>query len=205
METRMTTNSNGPLSRAKKLRATTQEAHEALDSGIMVSGAFRSVAGYGDFARIQHAFHRDIVAVYTDPAVQALIPRLATRCRLPLVEADLADLGLEPLPQDAISPFQPGRVDPATALGWLYVAEGSNMGAALLRKEVAKLGLSDTHGASHLAPAPEGPAAFWRDFTAALDAVVLSDAEEARAAAGANAAFARVRALADNVLGKATA
>ncbi|WP_204320942.1 biliverdin-producing heme oxygenase, partial [Enterobacter hormaechei] len=57
--------------------------------------------------------------------------------------------------------------------------------------------LSDTHGARHLAPAPEGPAAHWRTFTAALDAVTLSDAEEAQVVAGAKAAFAQVQRHAD--------
>ncbi|NWM49713.1 biliverdin-producing heme oxygenase, partial [Escherichia coli] len=89
---------------------------------------------------------------------------------------DLADLG-RGLPATEHPAFIPGAVKIPAALGWLYVAEGSSMGAALLRKAAAKLDLSDTHGARHLAPAPEGPAAHWRTFTAALDAVTLSDAE----------------------------
>ncbi|WP_448538289.1 biliverdin-producing heme oxygenase [Sphingobium yanoikuyae] len=71
------------------------------------------------------------------------------------------------------------------------------MGAALLRKEVAKIGLSDSFGARHLAPAPEGPAAHWRAFTAALDAVEIAEADEPRTGQGANAAFLRVQTLID--------
>ncbi|MBL7396063.1 biliverdin-producing heme oxygenase, partial [Escherichia coli] len=37
----------------------------------------------------------------------------------------------------------------------------------------------------------------WRTFTAALDAVTLSDAEEAQVVAGAKAAFAQVQRHAD--------
>jgi len=187
------------LPRSQRLKQATREVHDGLDSSIMDAGLFESLAGYVRFVAMQRRFHRDIDALYADPAMLALLPGLAERRRLPLIEADLADLGLGEA--EAGAPvFVAGQVDPATALGWLYVAEGSNMGAALLRKAAAKLGLSDTHGARHLAPAEEGPAAHWRSFTAALDAIELDAAEEARVAEGARAAFARVQRHADSVL-----
>jgi heme oxygenase len=66
----------------------------------------------------------------------------------------------------------------------------------VLRKLVARIGLSDTFGARHLAPAQEGPAAHWRAFVEVLDALPLSPEEETQAIAGARAAFAHVAALA---------
>lgn len=183
-------------SRAKRLKQLTHEVHETLDRSIMAAASFDTLPGYVRFVGVQYRFHRDIAAIYADPALSTLLPGLATRCRLELIEADLADLG-RPLPATGHPAFTPGAVRTPAALGWLYVAEGSNMGAALLRKAAAKLGLSDTHGARHLAPAPEGPAAHWRSFTTALDAVTLSDAEEAQAVAGAKAAFAQVQRHAD--------
>lgn len=187
------------LPRSQRLKQATREVHDGLDRSIMDAGLFESLAGYVRFVAMQRRFHRDIDALYADPAMRALLPGLADRRRLPLIEADLADLGLGEAEADAPA-FAAGQVDLATALGWLYVAEGSNMGAALLRKAAAKLGLSDTHGARHLAPAPEGPAAQWRSFTAALDAIPLDEAAEARAVEGAKAAFARVQRHADSVL-----
>lgn len=180
-----------PLS--KRLKALTHETHEKLDGSIMSAASFSDLEGYGRFVEVQYLFHRDIAALYGEAGLQAVLPGLAERQRVELIGADLTDLGRE-LPQSGATPtFVAGEVDVPTALGWLYVAEGSNMGAALLRKEAAKLGLSDSHGAQHLAPAAEGPAAHWRAFTTALDAAVLSDDEEARAVAGAEAAFARVQ------------
>ena len=189
-------------SRAKRLKASTHETHDRLDTSIMAAASFASVEGYGRFVTVQYLFHRDIDALYDDAILQALLPGLTERRRLPLIAADLTDLGL-PLPEDdAPLAFPQGdAVDIPAALGWLYVAEGSNMGAALLRKEASKIGLSDEHGARHLAPAAEGPAAHWRAFTAALDAVDLTADEEARAAIGANAAFSRVQALVDARIG----
>lgn len=182
---------DAPLS--KRLKALTHETHEKLDGSIMAAASFSDLEGYGRFVEVQYLFHRDIAVFYGEAGLQAVLPGLAERQRDGLIAADLADLGRDLPESDAPAAFSAGAVDVPTALGWLYVAEGSNMGAALLRKEAAKLGLSDSHGAQHLAPAPEGPAAHWRSFTGALDAAGLSAEEEARAVAGAEAAFARVQ------------
>lgn len=189
------------LPRSRRLKALTHEIHDRLDKSIMEASSFDSLEGYGRFAGVQWTFHRDIDALYDDAGLITLLPGLADRRRMALIAADLADLG-RALPLVETPPvFPPDQsADSATALGWLYVAEGSNLGAALLRKEAAKLGLSDSHGARHLAPSGGGPAAHWRVFTAALDAAVLSPEEEDRAVAGANAAFARVQALANAAL-----
>lgn len=188
-------------SRAKRLKARTRETHDRLDNRIMEAASFDSVEGYAHFAAVQHRFHRDIDALYDDKQLRALLPDLDTRRRLALIQADLADIG-----HGAVEPGEPplfsgGTVDVPTALGWLYVAEGSNLGAALLRKEATKLGLSDSFGARHLAPASEGPAMHWRIFTAALDAPTLTPEEERRVVAGAEAAFRRVQLYCDAQFG----
>ncbi|WP_312688116.1 biliverdin-producing heme oxygenase [Brevundimonas nasdae] len=189
------------LPRSKRLKALTHEVHDRLDKSIMEASSFDSLEGYGRFAGVQWTFHRDIDALYDDAALIALLPGLAERRRMALIATDLADLGRATPGVETAPVFQRDQpADVATALGWLYVAEGSNLGAALLRKEAAKLGLSDSHGARHLAPSGGGPAAHWRVFTAALDAAVLTPDEEARAVAGAKAAFARVQALANAAL-----
>lgn len=189
-------------SRAKRLKALTHETHDQLDKSIMSAASFASVENYGRFVTVQYLFHRDIDALYGNAVLQALLPGLAERRRLPLIAADLTDLAL-PLPDDGrpLVFAQDEALDVPAALGWLYVAEGSNMGAALLRKEVSKIGLSDEHGARHLAPAAEGPAVHWRAFIAALDAAELTTEDEAGVVAGANAAFARVQALVDARIG----
>jgi heme oxygenase (biliverdin-IX-beta and delta-forming) len=187
---------DSPLS--ARLKKETHATHDRLDRSIMEAASFSSLDGYRRFLRVQCAFHQDIDALYADPGLQALLPGLVERRRLPLIEADLADLGEGAFAPAALNQRIP---DLATALGWLYVAEGSNLGAALLRKEAARLGLSDMRGARHLAPAAEGPAVHWRRFKAALDTASLTDAEVDRAIGGANAAFARVQALLDAELG----
>lgn len=150
--------------------------------------------------QVQHGFHRDIDALYDDARLNALLPDLKGRRRLGEIGRDLDDLGLAAPAYDAAPVFGAGEtVDLAVALGWLYVAEGSNLGAAFLLKEALKLGLTEEFGARHLAGAPEGRGLHWRTFTAALDNVALSDQGDARVVTGAQAAFRRVRGLVDTV------
>lgn len=191
--------------RSKALREATSTAHARLDHRIMAAEPFKNREGYGRFVLALHAFHRDIDALYTDTVLARLLPDLAQRRRLPFIIRDLADLGVE-LPTHDAAPVFPANVtaDAPTALGWLYVAEGSNLGAAFLLKEAAKLDLSETFGARHLAGAPEGRGRQWKTFTAALDAVLLSGEEEARVIAEAETAFARVYGLVEVLLPIAT-
>ncbi|MBI1683157.1 biliverdin-producing heme oxygenase [Caulobacter hibisci] len=184
--------------RAKRLKAGTTDTHERLDKTIMAGRPFESRERYGRFLEVQLRFHRDIDALYQRSELAARLPDLEGRRRLAAIEADRADLGLPALtdlPPPAFAADQ--APDLATALGWLYVAEGSNLGAAFLFKAAAKLGLDETLGARHLAGHPDGRAAHWRQFTAALDAADLDTAGEARAIAGAKAAFSRVQAYVD--------
>lgn len=180
-----------------RLKAATAPTHESLDKRIMSAGAFDSRERYGLFVQMQHAFHRDIDALYDNPVLDRLLPDLQGRRRFGQIGQDLADLGLAPLQLE--KPIFGADADIPAALGWLYVAEGSNLGAAFLIKEAEKLGLSEAFGARHLAGHPEGRGKHWRTYTAALDAIELTDEEDARVIAGAEAAFRRVHALADRV------
>lgn len=187
-------------SRAKTLKAETREAHERLDGSIMAGRPFESQERYALFLAVQHGFHRDIDALYANPTLDGLLPDLAGRRRFGDIEQDFADLGITP-PEPAEAPAFGDTADIPTALGWLYVAEGSNMGAAFLIKAAGKIGLSEDFGARHLAGAPEGRGLHWRTFTEALDALELDDAGEARMIEGARAAFTRVQGLVTHTFG----
>lgn len=187
-------------SRAKRLKARTNATHDRLDNRIMAGRPFESRERYGRFVAVQHAFHRDIDALYFNSQLDRLLPDLAGRRRLGSIEQDMVDLGIAPLA--GMGPVAFGAdLDLPTALGWLYVAEGSNLGAAFLLKEAIKLGLSEDFGARHLAGHPDGRGLHWRTFTAALDAIPLDVAQEYRLVAGATTSFERVHALVDTAFG----
>lgn len=178
--------------RSRRLKAATHAVHDVLDKSIMAGNIFASREQFAKFMRVQYRFHRDLDALYANPSLAALIPDLAGRRRLPKIASDLADLG-QPLPAE-----QPGKLNGdtslPTALGWLYVVEGSNMGGAILFKMAReKLGLDQNHGVSHLAAHPDGVARHWREFTAALDGVQLTPEQEDEAVQGAESAFLAVQ------------
>ena len=183
------------LTRTARLRAHTNPLHERLDTRIMACRPFEDRKRYGLFLRVQHPFMQQVESAYRDASINALIPGLSDRARLVLIEQDLADLALSPTSEahDRQSLALP------EALGWLYVAEGSNLGAAFLLKMALKLGLSETFGARHLAGHPEGRGLSWRRFTDDFNAIALSDAEEERADRAAADAFRFVQMRVDTV------
>lgn len=150
---------------------------------------------YARLLTIHRDFHALIAPLYVAPSLATLIPDLAARARLSAVEQDAADLHVPLAPPPPPRFAAKAAPDRGTAIGWLYVAEGSSLGAALLLKAAMTLGLGPTFGARHLAGHAEGRARHWRSFTGAIDAVVLSPDEEERAEAGACEAFDTVAAL----------
>lgn len=201
----MTTITQPPLeaSRARRLKAATSETHERLDQRIMAEEPFASLENYGRFLAVQYRFHRDIDALYADERLRTLLPDLAERRRFDQIAQDVADLGI-PLPEaGGAARFAAADADLPTALGWLYVAEGSNLGAAFLFKMARALGLDENRGARHLAGHPDGRAQHWRSFTGALDAVTMDEAGETQLADGARAAFRRVHELVQNAYPRA--
>lgn len=175
------------------LRSASHARHGMLDRRIMAAKPFSSRERYAQFLRVQYRFHRDVAALFDHPEFNCLLPGLAGRQRLNAVILDLSDLG-EALPQNLDEPvFAPGAaLDLAMALGWLYVEEGSNLGAAFLLKAAATLELNVDFGARHLAPHAQGRAPSWKAFSAQLDAVPLDHAARERAAEAAQAAFLTV-------------
>ncbi len=177
-------------SRSLRLKAATRDSHGALDKRIMAGDIFADRSNFARFLRVQYRFHRSIDALYANPALDALLPDLGERRRLKQVSRDLQDLE-QTLPGADIAAL-PADLPLPAALGWLYVAEGSNLGGTILYKMAAKLGLDRDFGARHLAAHPDGAARHWREFTAALDAVPLSAEQEQQVIDAADAAFRSV-------------
>lgn len=181
-----------PLTRAERLKQETHALHERLDTSIAGEEPFATRERYAAFVEIQYRFYAAIEPLYRDARLGALIPGLDQRSRLAAARSDLADLGRS-APEVA-----PLEIPAGEGLGWLYVAEGSTLGAAFLLKAVEAIGLSETHGARHLAAAPEGRGRHWRDFKEALNAAPIED--DGHVIAGANAAFAHVQELVGRVM-----
>jgi heme oxygenase len=174
--------------RHQRLSIATDALHEHLHTVVAGIAPFESRENFGRFAAAQYQFQREIEGLYQRPALQALLPELPARSRRSAAEADLADLGVA-LPQPDLQ--RTASISDAEAIGWIYVSEGSTLGAAMLFKKAQQLGLGESFGARHLAASPEGRARHWKQFVGALDALDLADESDAELLAGGVAAFRR--------------
>ena len=178
--------------RSQRLNQITHEPHTKLDALVKAHAPFETQANFDRFVVAQYLFQSELVALYNDPELIKLVPDLAERCRADAAKLDLADLDTEVPAPVAGAVQNPSK---AEALGWLFVSEGSKLGAAFLIKRAVGLGLSETFGARHLGEPAGGRAEGWKRFTRTLDSLELSAEEEAAAEKGAVDAFVRFTVL----------
>lgn len=187
------------MTRAENLKTETHAMHEVLDHYIMAFNPFSNAEKYAAFLKMQYAFHRDVGTLFNDNKLNQLLPGLSERIRLHQVEQDLKDLDQE-IPVIDHQPQFAQSIDLPTALGWLYVEEGSNLGAAFLYKAAAKLNFDSNHGARHLAPHEAGRAPSWKMFVEQFNGITLSEEDEQKMIAGAKNAFEQVTQYAKDYL-----
>ena len=175
--------------RSQRLNQITHEPHSHLDNLVKSHDPFGSPERFSHFVAAQYLFQRDLEKLYNDPQLIRLVSDLPQRCRVEQAVLDLADLQ-RALPEgdDAIRNKVMGTGE---ALAWLFVSEGSKLGAAFLLKRMPALGLSETFGARHLGEPEGGRAQGWKAFTAVLDSVELDAEQERLAEVAAIAAFER--------------
>lgn len=180
--------SERPALRSQRLNQVTHAPHTELDALVKSHAPFDSRDSFARFVVAQYLFQSELQALYNDPALISLFPDLAARCRAEQARLDLADLNT------AVPSAVPGAVTAPTlgqALGWIFVSEGSKLGAAFLIKRAQALGLSDSFGARHLGEPEGGRAEGWKQFIRTLDGLQLSPEQDAAAERAAVAAFER--------------
>ncbi|WP_460121577.1 biliverdin-producing heme oxygenase [Pseudomonas sp. S2_C03] len=189
----MTTQDNPRTAlRSQRLNQITHEPHSKLDALVKAHAPFETQANFARFVVAQYLFQSELVALYNDADLVAIVPDLPARCRAEAAKADLADLDTEVPAPVAGAVNNPSK---AQALGWLFVSEGSKLGAAFLIKRAVGLGLSETFGARHLGEPAGGRAQGWKTFVKTLDELELSATEEAELDKGAIDAFNRFTVL----------
>lgn len=178
--------------RSQRLNQITNEPHTKLDALVKAHATFETQANFARFVVAQYLFQSELVALYNDAELIKIVPDLAERCRAEAARLDLGDLDTEVPAPVAGAVKNPSK---AEALGWLFVSEGSKLGAAFLIKRAVGLGLSETFGARHLGEPAGGRAEGWKSFTRTLDALEFSPEEEAAVEKGAIDAFVRFTVL----------
>jgi heme oxygenase len=184
--------SQAPIRRSQRLNQITHAPHEQLDKAVKANAPFESLASYTRFLSAQYLFQQELKALYTDPQLIELIADLPERCRAEQAKADLNDLDM-PIPGPVAGSVNHPPL--AEALGWLFVSEGSKLGAAYLIKRAVALNLSETFGARHLGEPAGGRADGWKRFIRILDDLPFNEEQERQIDTGAIAAFERFNVL----------
>lgn len=167
-----------------QLKSETTGTHDTVDNLVMSVNPFANVENYGKFLQLQEIFHKIVDEIYLREDLNQSIPGLAATARHRAVLLDMADLGIEKYPLENL-PMPKAE----EAIGWLYCAEGSNLGAAFLYKEVNKINFDAEHGARHLAAHSDGRGKHWRNFSQQLNEIDFNEVERQAAVKGANEAF----------------
>ncbi|MEX5687457.1 biliverdin-producing heme oxygenase [Pseudomonas silesiensis] len=181
-----------PALRSQRLNQITNEPHTRLDALVKAHAPFETQANFARFVVAQFLFQSELVSLYNNAELTAIVPDLPARCRAEAAKADLADLDTEVPAPVAGAVKNPTK---AEALGWLFVSEGSKLGAAFLIKRAVGLGLSDTFGARHLGEPAGGRAEGWKSFVKTLDGLAFTAQEEAEVEQAAVDAFNRFTVL----------
>ncbi|TGE83808.1 heme oxygenase [Pseudoalteromonas sp. KS88] len=178
-------------SRALQLKASTADVHDNIDKSIMDKDPFANTENYIQFLTLQYYFLSDVTALYEHSELNMVIENLAARRRLNMLEQDFQDLEY-PVPASAFTSLISNETDLATALGWLYVVDGSKVGAAMLGKQAqARLQLTKEYGAHYLAGPGAGRGSDWRHLVQLIDSIELNDTQERALIDGARQAFTR--------------
>ena len=168
------------------LKENCRTTHDSVDNLVMSVKPFDTRENYIRFLQLQAVFHKIVDDIYKDPALNEKIPGLAELARYDDVLLDMKDIGGS---EKAISTAIP-EPKGMERLGWLYCAEGSNLGAAFLFKHAKQLAFDGEKGARHLAPHPAGRGKHCLPFVELLNALPLDEAAQAEAIEGAREAFA---------------
>lgn len=174
------------------LKTASRTTHDSVDNLVMSVKPFDNEQNYAKFLQLQSVFHKIIDPIYKDAKLNGYIPELSYMARYEAVQQDLADLNMPAYDFKGDVP----EITPNKAIGWLYCAEGSNLGAAFLYKAAQqKLNFDGDRGARHLAPHPDGRGKHWKEFVKYFNQLPLNESEKAEAIQGSLEAFAFYKVL----------
>lgn len=161
------------------IKRATDEAHARVEGIVQRAGMFSSRESYRRYLEATFAMRARFERALDDSGAALIWPEWPSRKIADLVAQDIADLG-GVAPAAAVLQR---RLSTAELLGVLYVLEGSSLGARVLVKAVAELGLTASSGARHMFR-QAGDRDAWRSFTAMMAAAPEAPSHEA-----ANATF----------------
>jgi heme oxygenase len=184
-----------PATFRQRLRQDTGAAHMRLEAALDLLGGAPDKARFTRVLERFLGFHIAWEAALASghPALQGL---LAGRSRLPHLRRDLSALGRTNAEQarlDVCAEAADLSRSRASAVGSIYVLEGSTLGGQLISRAMSGVGWTPPGGLTYFAPYGSRTGEMWRSFAAWADEAV-PHAEWVEAASGANRTFALLEA-----------
>ncbi|HST59070.1 MAG TPA: biliverdin-producing heme oxygenase [Longimicrobium sp.] len=175
-----------------ELKSATAEHHARVEAAMPSLDQLATPGGYAAALRALHAFHAAWEpALWRTPGIAAA-GLGSGREKLPLMERDLAALGIRPC---GALPPAPAPMDAAAALGALYVLEGASLGGRIIHRRVAgPLGVTPEHGAAYYHGYGERTGDRWKEFGRAVTRFADDTGSGPRVVAGAVDCFAALEA-----------
>ena len=161
------------------LKRATDDAHARVEGIVQGAGMFASHEGYRRYLDATFAMRARYERLLDDSGAAGLWPEWPSRKIADLVAQDIADLG-------GVAPaaeISQQTLSTAELLGVLYVLEGSSLGARVLVRSVAEMGLTASSGARHMYR-QAGDRDAWRSFMK-----IMAEAPENPSHDAANATF----------------
>lgn len=171
---------------SENIKEATKIAHQQLEVKVIKKlKAIRSNADYADLLKHFYAYFRQVeqaIAAYITPEV---LPDYAQRRNSSYIKADIEALGSS---VNDLPPAQaPAIKNTISALGALYVLEGSVMGGRIIVQMLEKSGI--TEGVSFFSGYGKDTGIMWQAFTGVLNKNASTPAAEADAITAANETF----------------
>ena len=158
----------GPMVEDRRfaLKRATNEAHERVEGVVRDAGMFETREGFRRYLAATYEMRVRYERLLDLNQAERVWTDYPTRKIAGLIAEDIEDLGGIPMSSE---PADKKTYSAGELLGMLYVLEGSSLGARVLVKSVADMGLSASFGARHLFRQAEDRGA-WRSFLDALSA-----------------------------------
>lgn len=175
------------------LKAETVAEHRAVESAMPLMKQDVSFEEYRWFLEKMWGFLAPIEdQLWLIEALPEAVPDISSRWKAPLLYADLRACGLrlrdiEKLPH---CKQPPPTQDLASALGYLYVVEGSTLGGQILMRQLgSRLGVTAESGAAYLSSYGTDVGRNWNRFRDSMRAAVRTEDEVDQVVSAAHETF----------------
>lgn len=173
---------------SESIKEATKTAHQQLEVKVIKQlKAIRSNADYAEFLKHFYAYFNQVEKALVPFVNETVLPDYNERRNSRYLKNDIEALGgsLDKLPYAQ----SPAITNTVTALGALYVLEGSIMGGKVIVQMLAKGGI--TEGVSFFSGYGEATGAKWKLFTDVLNKYAVTEEDKELAIAAANETFSR--------------